>query len=180
MIQSLNLVFCGTPAFAVPTLEKLVDAGFRVHLVVTQPDRPKGRGLELVSSRSKQSRLQLNLPIAQPESIKNNDEFRAQLAPSNPTPSSSSATAASFRNGCSIFRPSATSTCTPRCCRNIAAPRQSSGRLRDGETVTGNTTMRIDAGLDTGDILLQQEIPIASRRYGRDAGSKPCVRWAPN
>ena len=79
MIQSLNLVFCGTPRFAVPTLDKLVDAGFHVHLVVTQPDRPKGRGLELVSSPVKQRALQLGLPIAQPESIKNNDDFRAQL-----------------------------------------------------------------------------------------------------
>ena len=53
--MSLDLIFCGTPQFAVPTLEKLVDAGFRIHLVVTQPDRPKGRGLELVSSPVKQS-----------------------------------------------------------------------------------------------------------------------------
>ncbi len=73
MIQSLNLVFCGTPRFAVPTLDKLVEAGFRVHLVVTQPDRPKGRGLELVSSPVKQRASQLGLPITQPEIIKNNE-----------------------------------------------------------------------------------------------------------
>jgi methionyl-tRNA formyltransferase len=50
MTQSLNLVFCGTPRFAVPTLEKLVEAGFPVRLVVTQPDRPRGRGMELAPS----------------------------------------------------------------------------------------------------------------------------------
>ena len=48
MSSSLNLVFCGTPRFAVPVLDRLVEAGFTVQLVVTQPDRPKGRGLELV------------------------------------------------------------------------------------------------------------------------------------
>src|SRR5438876_3090869 len=84
MSQSIHLVFCGTPQFAVPTLEKLVDAGFRVQLVVTQPDRPKGRGLELVQSPVKQSALKLNLPIGQPERIKTNDEFRAQLTALKP------------------------------------------------------------------------------------------------
>ncbi|MGB8469717.1 MAG: methionyl-tRNA formyltransferase, partial [Candidatus Sulfotelmatobacter sp.] len=63
MPSSLNLVFCGTPGFAVPTLDKLVDAGFHISLVVTQPDRPKGRGLELVSSPVKRRALQLGLPI---------------------------------------------------------------------------------------------------------------------
>src|SRR5260370_7402802 len=86
MTQSLNLVFCGTPRFAVPTLEKLVEVGFRIHLVVTQPDRPKGRGLELVQSPVKQSAEKLNLPITQPDRIKTNDEFRPQLTPSNPAP----------------------------------------------------------------------------------------------
>src|SRR5208282_4671944 len=84
MTQSLHLVFCGTPRFAVPTLEKLVAAGFRVHLVVTQPDRPKGRGLELVASPVKQCALNLNLPVTQPDRIKTNDEFRAQLTALKP------------------------------------------------------------------------------------------------
>src|SRR5580692_2145194 len=84
MIQSLHLVFCGTPGFAVPTLERLVDAAFLVELVVTQPDRPKGRGLELIASPIKQRALQLGLPIIQPESIKNNQDFRAQLTALNP------------------------------------------------------------------------------------------------
>src|SRR5579863_8550861 len=80
----LNLVFCGTPRFAVPTLEKLVEAAFRLHLVVTQPDRPKGRGLELVASPVKQSAQKLNLPITQPDRIKSNDEFRSQLTALKP------------------------------------------------------------------------------------------------
>ena len=84
MSPFLNLVFCGTPGFAVPTLDRLVEAGFRVPLVVTQPDRPKGRGLELVASPVKQRALLLGLSTAQPESIKNNSDFRAQLSDLNP------------------------------------------------------------------------------------------------
>src|SRR6201987_5121647 len=75
----INLVFCGTPAFAVPTLEKLVAAGFRVKLVVTQPDRPSGRGMELATSPVKRSALALDLPVVQPDKIKSNEEFREQL-----------------------------------------------------------------------------------------------------
>ena len=62
--SSLNLVFCGTPAFAVPTLERLVEAGFPVPLVVTQPDRPNGRGMELALSPVKQAALRLGLQIS--------------------------------------------------------------------------------------------------------------------
>jgi methionyl-tRNA formyltransferase len=75
----MNLVFCGTPQFAVPTLEAIVRAGHKVSLVVTQPDRPKGRGMELAASPVKQKAIDLSLPIAQPEKIKTNAEFRAEL-----------------------------------------------------------------------------------------------------
>ncbi len=73
----MDLVFCGTPLFAVPTLEKLVAAGFGVKLVVTQPDRPSGRGMEPAASPVKRAALELDLPVLQPEKIKNNEEFRA-------------------------------------------------------------------------------------------------------
>src|SRR5690242_12447071 len=75
----MNLVFCGTPQFAVPTLEKLVDYGHSVRLVLTQPDRPKGRGLDLIASPAKQAALRLNLPIYQPEKIKTNEELQGRL-----------------------------------------------------------------------------------------------------
>jgi methionyl-tRNA formyltransferase len=159
--MSLNLVFCGTPAFAVPTLEKLHAAGFRVSLVVTQPDRPKGRGLELVSSPVKVSALNLKLPIAQPERIKANDEFRAQLAAIHPD--------AIIVVGYGRIIPqwmldlprlgniNLHASLLPK--YRGAAPIQ--WAIAQGETMTGVTTMRIDAGLDTGDILLQQGIAIA-------------------
>ncbi len=161
MAQSLHLVFCGTPRFAVPTLEKLVAAGFRVDLVVTQPDRPKGRGLELVLSPVKQSALKLNLPITQPERIKNNEEFRAQITTLKPD--------AIIVVGYGRIIPPWMLDLPPLGNLNLhasllpkyrgAAPIQ--WAIANGETVTGVTTMRIDAGLDTGDILLQQELAIA-------------------
>src|ERR1700678_3663201 len=162
MSQSLRLVFCGTPRFAVPTLDHLVEAGFRVDLVVTQPDRPKGRGLELVPSPIKQRAVQLELAISQPESIKNNQDFRAQLTALNPD--------AIIIVGYGRIIPqwmldlprlgniNLHASLLPK--YRGAAPIQ--WAIARGETVTGVTTMKIDAGLDTGDILLQQEIPIGS------------------
>src|SRR5262249_11876761 len=82
--EPFNLVFAGTPAFAVPSLNSLADAGFNIRLVVTQPDRPKGRGMGVVYSPVKQRTIELGLPLAQPERIKNNPEFRAQLEGINP------------------------------------------------------------------------------------------------
>ncbi len=161
MPSSLNLVFCGTPGFAVPTLDKLVDAGFHISLVVTQPDRPKGRGLELVSSPVKRRALQLGLPIAQPEGIKSNETFRSQLSSLKPD--------AIIVVGYGRIIPRWMLDLPPLGNINLhasllpkyrgAAPIQ--WAIARGETVTGVTTMKIDAGLDTGDILLQQEIPIA-------------------
>jgi methionyl-tRNA formyltransferase len=161
MTESLDLVFCGTPRFAVPTLEKLVAAGFRLRLVVTQPDRPKGRGLELVASPVKESSLSLNLPITQPDRIKVNDEFCAQLSVLKPD--------AIIVVGYGRLIPQWMLDLPPLGNINLhasllpkyrgAAPIQ--WAIAQGETVTGVTTMRLDAGLDTGDILLQQELPIA-------------------
>jgi len=160
MSAALTLVFCGTPRFAVPTLEKLVEAGFRIPLVVTQPDRPKGRGLELAESPVKQSALQLELPVIQPNKIKNNDELRARLT--------DIAADAIIVVGYGRIIPgwmldlprfgniNLHASLLPK--YRGAAPIQ--WAIARGEAVTGNTTMRIDAGLDTGDILLQQELPI--------------------
>jgi methionyl-tRNA formyltransferase len=157
----LNLIFCGTPRFAVPTLEKLVEVGHRIHLVVTQPDRPKGRGLELVASPVKESALKLNLPITQPDRIKTNDEFRTQLTAIKPD--------VIIVVGYGRLIPQWMLDLPPLGNINLhasllpkyrgAAPIQ--WAIACGETVTGVTTMRLDAGLDTGDILLQQEIAIA-------------------
>jgi len=157
-----RLVYCGTPRFAVPPLEKLVTAGFPIELVVTQPDRPRGRGLELTASQVKQTAVALGLPIAQPDRIKHNDEFRAQLTALKPD--------AIIVVGYGRIIPpwmldlprlgniNLHASLLPK--YRGAAPIQ--WAIANGETVTGVTTMRIDAGLDTGDILLQQELAISA------------------
>jgi methionyl-tRNA formyltransferase len=160
MIQSLNLVFCGTPQFAVPTLERLSHSSFRVELVVTQPDRPKGRGLQLVASPVTESAQKLNLPLAQPEKIKNNEEFRVQLTALKPD--------AIIVVGYGRLIPQWMLDLPPLGNINLhasllpkyrgAAPIQ--WAIANGETITGVSTMRLDAGLDTGAILLQHESPI--------------------
>jgi methionyl-tRNA formyltransferase len=161
MSRSIHLVFCGTPRFALPTLERVVDAGFTVDLAVTQPDRPRGRGLEMAFSPIKQRALELGLPLAQPERIKNNNEFRTQLATLMPD--------AIIVVGYGRILPQWMIDLPPLGNINLhasllpkyrgAAPIQ--WAIASGETITGVTTMRIDAGLDTGDILLQKEISIA-------------------
>ncbi len=155
------LAFCGTPRFAVPTLDKLVSSGFEVRLVVTQPDKPRGRGLELALSPVKSRALELGLPIVQPEKIKNNDEFRGRIA--------GIGAQAIVVVGYGRIIPQWMIDLPPLGNINLhasllpkyrgAAPIQ--WAIACGETVTGVTIMRIDAGLDTGDILLQKEMPIS-------------------
>jgi methionyl-tRNA formyltransferase len=153
----MNLVFCGTPLFAVPTLEKLVAAGFGVKLVVSQPDRPSGRGMEPTPSPVKRAALELDLPITQPEKIKNNQDFRDRLA--------SIAPEAIIVVGYGRIIPQWMIDLPALGNINLhgsllpkyrgAAPVQ--WAIAMGERITGVTTMRIDAGLDTGDILQQAE-----------------------
>lgn len=160
MTQPVNLVFCGTPQFAVPTLEKLAEAGFNVRLVLTQPDRPKGRGLGLVASPVKQTALRLGLPVYQPEKIKQNVELRARLVEIAP--------AAIIVVGYGRIIPDWMLQLPKHGNINLhasllpkyrgAAPIQ--WAIANGEPITGVTTMRIDEGLDTGNILLQKELAI--------------------
>ena len=161
MGHRMNLVFCGTPQFAVPTLQKLVEAGHEVRLVVTQTDKPSGRGLEMAVSPVKRTAREFVLPIAQPDKIKNNEEFRAHLAALKPE--------AIIVVGYGRIIPQWMIDLPPLGNINLhasllpkyrgAAPIQ--WAIASGEKVTGVTTMRIDAGLDTGDILLQREETIS-------------------
>lgn len=156
----MKLVFCGTPQFAVPSLERLAQAGFEIQLVVSQPDRQKGRGLELSIPPVKQRAQKLRLPVLQPEKIKNNPEFQQQLTQLKPD----AIVVVAYGR---IIPPWMLSL--PRL-GNInvhgsllpkyrgAAPIQ--WAIANGETVTGVTTMRLDEGLDTGDMLLQRELAI--------------------
>jgi len=154
------LVFCGTPRFAVPTLEKLVEIGHSVPLVVTQPDRPRGRGMEVAVSPVKDAAIRLGVAVIQPTTIKSNTEFRDQLSAISPD--------AIIVVGYGRIIPQWMIDLPQLGNLNLhasllpkyrgAAPIQ--WAIANGESVTGVTTMRIDAGLDTGDILMQREMSV--------------------
>src|SRR5437899_2521947 len=166
------LVFCGTPRFAVPTLEGLVEAGHSVPVVVTQPDRPRGRGMEVAVSPVKDAATRLGIAVVQPVTIKNNAEFRDQLVTIAPD--------AIIVVGYGRIIPqwmidlprlgnlNLHASLLPK--YRGAAPIQ--WAIANGESVTGVTTMRIDAGLDTGDILMQREIPIGLEDTAETLGPK--------
>jgi methionyl-tRNA formyltransferase len=157
----VKLVFCGTPRFAVPTLEALRAAGHEIALVVSQPDRPAGREQQFTAPPIKLAALAAGLPVAQPEKIRNNAEFRAQLEAIAPEAIVVVAYGrlippwmlALPRLGCINLHASL----LPR--YRGAAPIQWAVAM--GEAFTGNTTMLLDEGLDTGPILLQRAFAIA-------------------
>ena len=157
----MRLVFCGTPEFAVPTLRAVVAAGHEVALVVTQPDRAAGRGMGLVAPAVKTAARQMGLEVVQPEKINANEEFRARLEAVLPE--------AILIVAYGRIIPQWMFDLSPLGNINLhgsllpkyrgAAPIQ--WAIAEGETVTGVTTMRIDAGLDTGDLLLAKAVPLA-------------------
>jgi methionyl-tRNA formyltransferase len=157
----MKLVFCGTPQFAVPTLEALQAAGHEVALVVSQPDRRVGREQQLAAPPVKQAALARGFAVAQPEKIRANAEFRAQLEAIAPEAIVVVAYGrlippwmlALPRLGCINLHASL----LPK--YRGAAPIQ--WAVAQGDAFTGNTTMLLEEGLDTGPILLQQTITIA-------------------
>lgn len=164
----MRLVFCGTPEFAVPTLKALLTAGHEILLVVTQPDRPSGRGMQMVAPPVKQVALEAGLTVTQPEKIKNNAELRAQLEALQPEAIIVVAYGRIIpkwmldlpRHGNLNLHASL----LPK--YRGAAPIQ--WAIANGEPVTGATTMRIDEGLDTGDMLLQREMAVAPDQTAED------------
>lgn len=157
----MKLVFCGTPQFAVPSLERLVSAGHDVQLVVTQPDRPQGRGMELTAPPVKQTALSLGLPATQPDKIKNNKEFRAEIEALR-LDAIIVVAYGRIIPGWMLHFPefgniNVHASLLPK--YRGAAPIQ--WAIANGETVTGVTTIKIDEGLDTGDILLKRQMEIA-------------------
>ncbi len=164
----MKLVFCGTPRFAVPTLEALIAAGHEMALVVSQPDRPVGRTQQLTGPPVKETALAAGLEVAQPEKIKNNAEFRERLEAIAPDAIVVVAYGriippwmlALPRLGCINLHASL----LPK--YRGAAPIQ--WAVARGETVTGNTTMLLEEGLDTGPILLQRETAISPEQTAVD------------
>jgi methionyl-tRNA formyltransferase len=156
----MRLVFCGTPQFAVPTLNALSQAGHRVDLVLSQPDRASGRGMEVRFSPVKQFAVQHGLALVQPEKIRNNPELQERLRELSPD---AIVIVAYGRLIPPWMLPlpkhgnlNVHASLLPK--YRGAAPIQ--WAVANGETETGITTMRIDEGLDTGDILLQERVRI--------------------
>src|ERR1700722_1740590 len=166
--NGLKLVFCGTPEFAVPTLEALLAAHHQVALVVSQPDRPTGRDQQLSAPAVKQAALAAKLPVTQPEKIRSNAEFRAQLESIAPDAIIVVAYGriippwmlALPRLGCINLHGSL----LPK--YRGAAPIQ--WAIAMGDAYTGNTTMLLEEGLDTGPILLQQSVEIGPSETASD------------
>src|ERR1700745_4118486 len=156
----MKLVFCGTPSFAVPTLKAVLRAGHKVPVVVTQPDRPSGRGMTVVAPPVKETALAAGLPVAQPEKIKNNAEFRELLEEIAPDAILVVAYGRIIPNWMldlpRFGNLKLHGSLLPK--YRGAAPIQ--WAIANGETVTGVTTMRLDEGMDTGDMLLRRELPI--------------------
>lgn len=157
----MKLIFAGTPHFAAAALQALLDAGHQVVAVLTQPDRPAGRGMQLQPSPVKQLALQHGLPVLQPLTLKH-AEIQQELAALN----AEVMVVAAY----GLILPQIVLD-TPRFgCLNIhasllprwrgAAPIQRA--ILAGDTETGITIMQMDAGLDTGDMLLKTRCPITA------------------
>lgn len=161
----MKIVYMGTPDFAVPTLEKIVEAGHEVAAVVTQPDKAKGRGKKIIFSEVKEKALELGLPVLQPVRARD-PEFVEQIRALEPE----CIVVVAFGQ----ILPKSLLEIPKYGCVNVhgsllpkyrgAAPIQ--WAVIDGEPVSGVTTMLMGEGLDTGDMLLKAETPIAADETG--------------
>jgi methionyl-tRNA formyltransferase len=167
----LKTVYLGTPQFAVPTLEAMVAAGHEVVSVYTQPDRPKGRGQELAMSPVKQAALRLGLPVEQPERIRREASVEALRAIAPDVMVIVGYGQIIPQNIIDIPRYGIINvhgSLLPK--YRGAGPIQ--WALANGETETGVTTMRIDAGLDTGAMLLKASTPIDPNENAVELGER--------
>lgn len=153
----LNIIFMGTPDFAKESLESIYNAGHNIMAVVTNPDRPKGRGMKMIASPVKEFAIEKNIPIFQPDKIREIEEDLVSLKPD-------------------LFCVVAYGKILPQDILDIpslgsinvhgsllpqyrgAAPIQ--WAVINGDKTTGITTMYMDAGMDTGDMILKQEVEI--------------------
>ncbi len=158
--ERLRIVFCGTPEFAVPSLRAVLAAGHEVSLVVTQPDRASGRGLAMQAPAVKLAAEERGLRVTQPERIKGNEEFRANLESLMPDAIVVVAYGRIVPDWMLALprfgNINVHGSLLPK--YRGAAPVQWAVAL--GERVTGVTTMRLEAGLDTGPMLLAREVAI--------------------
>ena len=177
----MRVIFMGTPDFSVGTLEALISAGHEVCLAVTQPDKPKGRGKEMQFPPVKEAAISHGIPVYQPRRIRE-PECVEELRKYN----ADVMVVIAFGQ----ILPKEILEMTPYGCINVhasllpkyrgAAPIQWS--IINGESVTGVTTMQMDEGLDTGDMIMKREVLIAEDETGESlhdklaqAGAELCV-----
>lgn len=168
----MKIVFMGTPDFAESSLKAVYEAGHEILAVVTNPDKPSGRGMKLTASPVKQYALEKELPIYQPQKIRGNEEFINQIKKLEP------------EIICVVaygkILPQEILEIPPKGCINVhgsllpkyrgAAPIQWS--VINGDKVTGITTMYMDLGMDTGDMILKEELPIGENETTGEIWSK--------
>ena len=178
----MRVIFMGTPDFSVGTLEALIAAGHDVCLAVTQPDKPKGRGGKMQYTPVKEKALFYDIPVYQPKRVRDPEcveelrKYKADVI-----------VVIAFGQ----ILPKSILELTPYGCINVhasllpkyrgAAPIQ--WAVIDGESVSGVTTMQMDEGLDTGDMIMKTEVPIAADETGESlhdklaaAGAALCVK----
>lgn len=156
----MKIVFMGTPDFAATSLEALIEANYNIEAVVTNPDRPKGRGMKMLYTPVKEVAISKNIPIFQPEKIRNNDDFINIIKEINPDVI------------CVVaygkILPKEILDIPKYGCINVhasllpkyrgAAPIQ--WAILNGDKETGVTTMYMDVGMDTGDMILTEKVQI--------------------
>ena len=177
----MKIIFMGSPDFSVGTLEALIEAGHEVVLAVTQPDKPKGRGKEMQFTPVKECALKYNIPVYQPRRVR-----EAQCMEELQKYNADIMVVVAFGQ----ILPKEILEMTPYGCVNVHASLLPKYRgsapiqwaIINGEEVTGVTTMQMDEGIDTGDMLLKTEIPIEPKETGgslfdklAQAGAKLCV-----
>ena len=163
----MNVIFAGTPEFASVALQRLLDAGFRVPLVLTQPDRPAGRGMKLQASPVKQCAQAHGIAVSQPRSLRLDGKYPEDAA------AAQQAIAAAQANvmvvaAYGLILPQWVLDAPAKGCLNIHAsllPRWRGAApihraIEAGDRETGVTIMQMDAGLDTGDMCLVERLPI--------------------
>lgn len=178
----MRVIFMGTPDFSVGTLEALIQAGHQVVLAVTQPDKPKGRGGKMQFPPVKETALEHGIPVFQPRKVRepeNIEELKKYQA--------DVIVVVAFGQ----ILPREILELTPYGCINVHASLLPSYRgaapiqwaVINGEAVSGVTTMQMDEGLDTGDMLLKTEVPLEPEETGGSlhdklaaAGASLCVR----
>lgn len=166
--EPLRVIFMGTPRFAVPALDTLLNANCEVIGAYTQPDRPSGRGRRLTAPPVKQAAIERGLPVYQPASLRRDEDSRLQIASLTPD--------LIVVVAYGLFLPADTLAVPPLGALNIhpsllprhRGPSPVATAILEGDASTGVTLMQLDEGMDTGPIIAQRRTPIGAEETAED------------